>query len=33
MLYEYYKLGLFPCGWKGLFPQGKLVVYHPPVEN
>ncbi|MDX1958162.1 MAG: hypothetical protein SFU98_06295 [Leptospiraceae bacterium] len=33
MLYEYYKLGLFPCGWKGLHPKGKLVVYHGQVEN
>ena len=22
-----YEMGLFPCGWKGSFPEGELVVY------
>lgn len=29
MLYKAYKKGVFPCGWKGKFPKGKLVVFHP----
>lgn len=26
-LMEWYRLGHWPCGWDGLYPEGKLVVY------
>src|ERR1700712_4001252 len=26
-LYPWYLKGHFPCGWRGVFPQGTLVVY------
>ncbi|MDO4229990.1 MAG: nuclear transport factor 2 family protein [Capnocytophaga sp.] len=32
MLYKAYKNGVFPCGWKGKFPKGKLVVFHPKYQ-
>lgn len=28
-LYECYRAGGWPCGWKGEYPEGKLVVYLP----
>jgi hypothetical protein len=28
-LWEAYKEGCFPCGWKGDFPNGKLSVFFP----
>jgi hypothetical protein len=28
-MWEAYKEGCFPCGWKGDFPNGKLSVFFP----
>lgn len=28
-VFKAYKKGAFPCGWKGEYPKGKLVVFHP----
>lgn len=28
-LLSLYKAGGYPCGWDGLFPNGRIVVYHP----
>jgi hypothetical protein len=29
-LIELYRLGGYPCGWEGLHPAGRMVVYFPP---
>ena len=29
MVFKAYKAGAFPCGWSGVYPKGKLVVFHP----
>ncbi|WP_238360606.1 hypothetical protein [Iningainema tapete] len=26
-LMEWYRLGHFPCGWEGEYPEGKLIIY------
>ena len=28
-VFKAYKKGVFPCGWLGDYPEGKLVVFHP----
>ena len=28
-LFDVYRMGGFPCGWKGEFPEGKLLVFSP----
>lgn len=28
-LFEIYKEGAWPCGWEGIFPEGKLIVFNP----
>ncbi len=30
---EFYKNGCIPCGWKGVFPKGQWVIFHPPVQK
>lgn len=30
---KYYKNGCIPCGWKGVYPDGQWVIYHPPVQK
>ena len=32
-LIELYRLGGYPCGWDGIHPEGRLVVYFPPEET
>lgn len=29
VIFKAYKKGVFPCGWQGEYPAGKLVVFHP----
>lgn len=29
LIFSIYKAKLFPCGWNGVFPNGKLVVFKP----
>ncbi|EIT84460.1 hypothetical protein A374_15082 [Fictibacillus macauensis ZFHKF-1] len=28
-IFEVYKLGGWPCGWEGEYPQGRIIVYSP----
>lgn len=28
-----YRLGGYPCGWDGVYPEGRLVVFFPPAEG
>lgn len=32
-LFEIYKFGGWPCGWRGEYPEGKLCVYIPPANG
>ncbi|MBC6972251.1 cytoplasmic protein [Bacillus sp. Xin] len=32
LIFEIYKFGGWPCGWKGEYPQGKMIVYLPEKE-
>lgn len=32
MIFKAYKKGAFPCGWKGEYPNGKLIVFHPKYQ-
>jgi len=32
-MWEAYKEGFFPCGWKGEFPNGKLCVFFPVLAS
>lgn len=29
LIFSTYKTKLFPCGWNGVFPNGKLIVFRP----
>ncbi|CAG9614816.1 hypothetical protein BACCIP111899_04049 [Bacillus rhizoplanae] len=31
-IFEIYKLGGWPCGWEGKYPQGRMIVYSPEKE-
>jgi hypothetical protein len=31
-LWEAYRQGVWPCGWEGVYPAGRLVVFQPPLE-
>ncbi|PFI73957.1 hypothetical protein COK13_29330 [Bacillus cereus] len=28
-IFEVYKLGVWPCGWEGEYPEGRIIVYSP----
>lgn len=28
-IFEVYKLGGWPCGWEGEYPEGRVIVYSP----
>lgn len=32
-IFEAYKAGVFPCGWEGRFPVGRLAVFAPASEG
>lgn len=32
-LFEAYKVGVFPCGWEGTYPAGRLAVFVPTSED
>lgn len=32
-IFDIYKQGGWPCGWKGAYPNGKIIVYVPETSN
>jgi len=32
-LFDLYKSGGYPCGWDGIYPEGRFIVYYPPAEE
>jgi hypothetical protein len=30
-VWEIYRQGAWPCGWEGEYPQGRIVIFQPPV--
>ncbi|MGD6793099.1 cytoplasmic protein [Metabacillus indicus] len=32
-IFEAYKLGGWPCGWEGEYPQGRMIVFSPKSEK
>lgn len=32
-IFEAYKLGGWPCGWEGEYPQGRMIVFSPNPER
>lgn len=32
-MFQVYKRGGWPCGWKGNYPEGKMIVFSPPPKT
>jgi len=32
-MFDLYKSGGYPCGWEGIYPEGRFIVYYPPAEE